>query len=110
MIDKEFLRPPVGATSIAERGWNFTVWAPRHQRLELQLIADSASSRLMQRNSLGYHSVVADDVQAGAKYFYRFGGSQERPDPASRRQPEGVHGPSELIDNAVVTQGIPLYE
>jgi len=98
MIDKEFLRPPVGATSIAERGWNFTVWAPRHQRLELHLIADSASSRLMQRNSLGYHSVVADDVQAGAKYFYRFGDSQERPDPASRRQPEGVHGPSELID------------
>jgi maltooligosyltrehalose trehalohydrolase len=52
----------------------------------------------MQRNSLGYHSVVADDLQAGAKYLYRFGNSQERPDPASRRQPEGVHGPSELVD------------
>jgi maltooligosyltrehalose trehalohydrolase len=98
MIENDFVRPPVGATPIVGRGWNFTVWAPRHERLELHLIDGAASSRLMQRNSLGYHSVVADDVQAGAKYFYRFGDSQERPDPASRRQPEGVHGPSELVD------------
>ena len=98
MIENEFERPPVGATPIAGRGWNFTVWAPRHERVEVRLIGDPASSRLMQRNSLGYHSVVVDDVQAGAKYLYRFGDSQERPDPASRRQPEGVHGPSELVD------------
>jgi maltooligosyltrehalose trehalohydrolase len=98
MIENDFVRPPVGATPIAGRGWNFTVWAPRHQHLELHLIGEPASSRLMQRNSLGYHSIVADDVQAGAKYFYHFGNAQERPDPASRRQPEGVHGPSELVD------------
>jgi len=52
----------------------------------------------MQRNIMGYHSVAVDNLQAGAKYFYRLGDSRERPDPASRRQPGGVHGPSELVD------------
>jgi maltooligosyltrehalose trehalohydrolase len=47
---------------------------------------------------MGYHSVMAHDVGAGTRYFYRFADSNERPDPASRRQPEGVHGPSELVD------------
>jgi maltooligosyltrehalose trehalohydrolase len=38
------------------------------------------------------------DVRPGTKYLYRFTNSQERPDPASRCQPDGVHGPSELVD------------
>ena len=52
----------------------------------------------MQRNIMGYHSVAVDNLQAGAKYLYRLEDSRERPDPASRRQPGGVHGPSELVD------------
>jgi maltooligosyltrehalose trehalohydrolase len=52
----------------------------------------------MRRDEMGYHSVAVENLQGGAKYLYRFGDSHERPDPASRRQPEGVHGPSELVD------------
>jgi len=52
----------------------------------------------MQRGAMGYHTVVVDNLLAGSKYMYRFGDSQELPDPASRGQPEGVHGPSELVD------------
>ncbi|HEY8715343.1 MAG TPA: malto-oligosyltrehalose trehalohydrolase, partial [Candidatus Acidoferrum sp.] len=33
-----------------------------------------------------------------ARYFYRFDDGRDRPDPASRFQPEGVHGPSQLVD------------
>ncbi len=98
MIENHFARPTLGATPISGGRWNFSVWAPRHERLELHLPGEHAASRPMQRDALGYHSIVADDVQAGAKYLYGFGNSQERPDPASRRQPEGVHGPSELVD------------
>lgn len=98
MIENHFARPTVGATPITGGRWNFAVWAPRHERLELHLPGDHVASRPMQRDALGYHSIVADDVQAGAKYLYRFSDSQERPDPASRRQPESVHGPSELVD------------
>jgi maltooligosyltrehalose trehalohydrolase len=52
----------------------------------------------MQRDERGYHRIEADDVPPGTKYLYRFANSQERPDPASRRQADGVHGPSELVD------------
>jgi maltooligosyltrehalose trehalohydrolase len=52
----------------------------------------------MQRDVMGYHTIVVDDVGPGTKYLYRLGDSRDRPDPASRRQPEGVHDPSELVD------------
>jgi maltooligosyltrehalose trehalohydrolase len=89
---------PLGATPLAKHRWNFTVWAPQHDRLDLHLLDHRQAFLPMQRDALGYHSVIADNVQAGAKYFYRLSDSHERPDPASRRQPDGVHGPSELVD------------
>jgi len=99
MIENHHARPAaLGATPLAGCGWNFTAWAPQHERLELHLLGNRQAFLPMQRDALGYHTVVADDVQAGAKYLYRFGNSHERPDPASRRQPGGVHGPSELVD------------
>jgi len=52
----------------------------------------------MLRDKSGYHLISVDDVRPGTKYLYKFENSQERPDPASRRQPDGVHGPSELVD------------
>jgi maltooligosyltrehalose trehalohydrolase len=52
----------------------------------------------MTRDERGYHRAVLADLEAGAKYFFRFENLQERPDPASRFQPHGVHGPSELVD------------
>jgi maltooligosyltrehalose trehalohydrolase len=99
MTENQRLRPALlGAVPIAGRGWNFTVWAPRHEHLELRLLGNRSMLLPMQRDELGYHSVVAKGVEAGAKYLYRLGDSQERPDPASRRQLQGVHGPSELVD------------
>src|SRR5258708_34557155 len=97
MIENHHARPALGATPLPGGGWNFTVWAPLHERLELHLLNKGAAFP-MQRGALGYHSVIAEDIQAGAKYLYRFADSKERPDPASRRQPDGVHGPSELVD------------
>src|SRR5258708_5609533 len=97
MIENHHARPALGATPLPGGGWNFTVWAPRHERVELHLLNTGAAFP-MERDALGYHGVIAEDVQAGAKYLYRFGDSPERPDPASRRQPDGVHGPSELVD------------
>jgi len=78
----------LGAVPLARGGWNFTVWAPQHERLELHLLDNRQSLLPTQRDALGYHSVIANNIQTGAKYFYRFSDSHERPDPASRRQPE----------------------
>jgi maltooligosyltrehalose trehalohydrolase len=88
----------LGASPTPDGRWNFTVWAPHQERLELHLLGNRPTLLPMERDQRGYHRVEAEGVQAGTKYLYRFADSQERPDPASRRQPDGVHGPSELVD------------
>lgn len=52
----------------------------------------------MQRRPSGYFEVDVSDVQAGDRYLYVLDGQVERPDPVSRFQPDGVHGPSQIID------------
>ena len=65
------------------------------RRVDVQLRQQGRLRSLpMERDALGYHRVIVEDVAAGDTYFYRLDDSQERPDPASRYQPEGVHGPS----------------
>jgi maltooligosyltrehalose trehalohydrolase len=46
----------------------------------------------------GYFSTYLQSVEPGRKYCYLLNEEQLRPDPVSRSQPEGVHGPSEIID------------
>jgi maltooligosyltrehalose trehalohydrolase len=87
-----------GGTRLPDGSWRFTVWAPSRKQIELHLPGHPKPFRAMQEDAFGYYTVVADDVQAGCKYWYRLDGSVERPDPASRSQPEGVHGPSQLVD------------
>jgi maltooligosyltrehalose trehalohydrolase len=52
----------------------------------------------MERQDGGYHRAVTHDVAPGERYLYRLEDGRELPDPASRFQPEGVHGPSQLVD------------
>jgi maltooligosyltrehalose trehalohydrolase len=44
------------------------------------------------------YEVTLEDVPEGATYFYRLDGERERPDPVSRFRPEGVHGPTAVVD------------
>ena len=46
----------------------------------------------------GTYTVSVENVTAGARYTYRLEGERDRPDPASRWQPGGVHGPSAVVD------------
>jgi len=73
------------------------VWAPHVQQLELHLVRQDRRVP-MQRDSAGYFSCVTSDVWPGDRYVYRLDGQHDRPDPASRSQPDGVHGPSEVVD------------
>jgi len=52
----------------------------------------------MQKSDSGYFETVIKGSEPDARYFYRFEDGRELPDPASRFQPEGVHGPSHVID------------
>ena len=64
------------------------------------------------RATLGYHAAVVDEVEADCLYRYRLDGGDELPDPASRSQPHGVHGPSQVVIAAPPPQfpGLPLEE
>lgn len=77
----------------------FHVWAPLAQQVEAHLL-DSNRYVPMQGDAEGYFTVTVPDLEPGTRYFYRLDGEKERPDPASRHQPEGVHGPSQVVDPA----------
>jgi maltooligosyltrehalose trehalohydrolase len=87
---------------MAGGGVHFRVWAPDHPGLALVLEDDGggrAEEFTMAREAGGYWSVLAPHARAGARYRFRVpGGDRLLQDPASRFQPEGPHGPSEVID------------
>lgn len=85
-----------GAVPVDEHTTRFRVWAPLHDELVLDLV-DQNEQVAMTKDELGFHSVVAA-CGAGARYMYRVDDGPPRPDPASRFQADGVHGPSEVID------------
>ena len=89
-------RLPIGA-EIVRNGVDFRVWAPKGKRVDV-LLGDRSFA--MQRDSDGYFSTVISDAEAGMSYRYRLDGGDSFPDPASRFQPEGPHGPSMIIDPA----------
>jgi maltooligosyltrehalose trehalohydrolase len=45
----------------------------------------------------GYHQALVEGAGPGSLYFFRLDREKERPDPASRFQPQGVHGPSQVM-------------
>jgi maltooligosyltrehalose trehalohydrolase len=52
----------------------------------------------MEQDRTGYWKAISDDVFPGTLYYYRIGDEKDRADPASFFQPDGVHGPSQVID------------
>ncbi|MCI0680767.1 MAG: malto-oligosyltrehalose trehalohydrolase [Gemmataceae bacterium] len=81
-------------------GAQFSVWALNARLVEVILKrTDGAKSvQLLQKNSDGTFGGLLPGVGPGDRYRYRVDGQGPFPDPASRFQPEGVHGPSEVID------------
>lgn len=91
----------------------FVVWAPEAKTVELELISPHKKSIALKKDELGYWSESVRDVKSGTLYFYNLDQEKQRPDPASQAQPEGVHGPSQVIDHDFTWkdqswQGIPL--
>ena len=88
---------PLGAVPIDEGRTQFTVWAPGRHRVRLAL---SGPDRVLDLARLGggYHGGVVEGCGAGSRYQYLLDEEGPFADPASRSQPEGVHGPSEVVD------------
>jgi len=88
----------LGATCLGEGRCHFCVWAPLAEGVEVHIVGPQERFIPMQSSGRGYHEVKAEDVEPGTLYLYRLDGAKERPDPASRFQPQGVHGPSQVVD------------
>ncbi|MGH9431274.1 MAG: malto-oligosyltrehalose trehalohydrolase [Terriglobia bacterium] len=88
----------LGTAPAGEGGYQFNVWAPRIDRVEVRMIAPQRRIFRLEKREQGYHTAVIDGIAAGDCYVYRLAPGVERPDPASRFQPRGVHGPSQIID------------
>jgi maltooligosyltrehalose trehalohydrolase len=73
------------------------VWAPFAERVQVHLVAPADRVEPLEPIGAGYHEGMLESVSPGARYLYVLDGANERPDPASRFQPEGVHGPSEVV-------------
>src|SRR4051812_10111403 len=88
---------PVGADVQPDGRVHFRVWAPGRHRVEV-VIAGAGQPAELQAESDGYFAGVVAAAAAGSRYRYRLDGGDAFPDPASRFQPEGPHGPSEVVD------------
>jgi maltooligosyltrehalose trehalohydrolase len=88
----------LGATYLGEGRCRFQVWAPFRKRVGIHLLAPREDRLILDREARGYFRGVAEEVFPGALYQIQLDGSVERPDPASRFQPRGVHGPSQVVD------------
>jgi maltooligosyltrehalose trehalohydrolase len=95
-------RPSIGAWVTGATGVEFRLWAPTAQVVELVLESDGEVRSVVKMNPSadGMWAAFVADAHSGTRYRYRLEGNGPFPDPASRFQPEGVHGPSEVIDFA----------
>lgn len=94
---------PIGAEVWGKEGVHARVWAPRRQAVSL-VLAGGAEHPLRAEGN-GYFSALVSGLGAGARYRLRLDGGEAYPDPASRYQPEGPHGPSQIVDPAAYRWG-----
>lgn len=109
----------IGAYPLGQGRYRFSVWAPLLERVELKLLTPVEGCLPLARDDQGYWQGEVDGIPPGpVDYLYRLhtqAGVVERPDPASRCQPHGVHGPSRVVDPHFDWQdqgwkGIPLSQ
>lgn len=94
---QSFRRLPHGAEVQPTGGVHFRVWAPDRRRVAVVL--DDGPGIDLEPEAPGWFAGLVGTAGAGTRYRYRLdGGDFLYPDPASRFQPEGPHGPSEVID------------
>lgn len=96
------MQPPwsldIGATPLGGDATRFRVWAPHAASVEVRLINQDRTAIPMHPDGQGYLEVVVKDIGPGTRYRYVLDGTKERPDPASRFQPDGVHDASMVVD------------
>jgi maltooligosyltrehalose trehalohydrolase len=112
-------RLPIGAELLDPHTTHIRLWAPRRSRVEV--VASNGRRAGLTRECCGYFGGTIE-AAAGDRYQFKLDDDEKLyPDPASRFQPEGPHGPSEIVDpstfrwtdhawNGVTREGQVIYE
>ncbi|TEB12882.1 Malto-oligosyltrehalose trehalohydrolase [Pelotomaculum sp. FP] len=88
----------LGAIYKGDGRCRFLVWAPLAEHVAVHIVSPRERLAPLTRGQHGYHHGEVAGVEPGSLYFYLLDGKKERPDPTSRHQPQGVHGPSQVVD------------
>lgn len=94
-------RFPVGA-EVTDGGTHFRVWAPERNQVDV-ILENRKITVPLQKDSLGYFEGFTASAHVGDLYRFRLDAKDAFGDPASRFQPESVHGPSQIIDSSAFT-------
>jgi maltooligosyltrehalose trehalohydrolase len=95
-------RLPIGAEPQPDGCVHFRIWAPACRAVAAEI--EGVGSAALRAETDGYFSLSSNSAQIGMRYRFRLdGGEAALPDPASRFQPHGPHGPSEIVDPAAFT-------
>ncbi len=106
----------IGADYLGDGRCEFIVWAPLVKDVAVKIVLPSEQIVPMKQDDNGYWTALVENIYPGARYLYRLDNERERPDPASHFQPDGVHGPSQIVDHSSFKwtdenwKGIPLHE
>ena len=92
----KYASPKSFGASIVGRDVYFRLWAPNQK--SVSLVLEGHDPVPMQITDDGWHELISPTARSGTKYRFLLDGGLEVPDPASRFQPEDVHGPSEVVD------------
>jgi maltooligosyltrehalose trehalohydrolase len=103
----------LGAQPLGDGLVRFVVWAPFAEKVAVRILGEPERLPPMEPGERGYYHAVVDDIEPGCPYLYRLDDVKDLPDPASRSQPQGVHGPSAVVDPSFDWQddswsGLPL--
>jgi len=85
-----------GVNHISDDLYRFAVWAPGLPQVSVVLHGEKRAVLPMQR-TCGFH-IAEIHAKPGSQYMFRLPDGRELPDPASRFQPDGVHGVSAVVD------------
>src|SRR4051794_6630779 len=99
-------RFPIGAEVLPDRSVHIRVWAPAHRKVEVACHDPARRFEPLAPEGNGYFSGTVEGLRAGDRYAFRLSGDPAlRADPASRFQPDGPNGSSQIIDATTFAWG-----
>ncbi|MBU7584004.1 MAG: malto-oligosyltrehalose trehalohydrolase [Nostoc sp. TH1S01] len=89
----------IGANYLGNGECEFTVWSPTLNSVAVEILTPEPQLIPLKPQAEGYWQIKVNDVYPGTLYRYKLNEQEAFADPASQFQPQGVHGPSQVVDH-----------